>query len=89
MRKIYLTLLGFSILLTVFAANDELYCRKEADWQICRACNSLKEDCEEVDRPCKCDNMKMVKNDGSYGKLSRVVQKTNGTNPAFHSKSAF
>jgi len=66
MRKIYLTLLGFSILLTVFAANDELYCKKEAAWQICRSCNTLDKDCEEVDRPCKCDNMKMVKNDGSY-----------------------
>jgi len=69
MRKIYLTLLGFSIILAIVAANDEFYCIKEEMFQICKPCNfgNDKNNCE--DRPsdkCKCDNLKMVKSDGGF-----------------------
>jgi len=70
MRKIHLTLLGFSTILTIVAANDEFYCRQEAgQFQICKTCNFYTDKKNCKDRPadeCKCDNMKMVKNDDSY-----------------------
>ena len=72
MRKIYLTLLGFSTILVIVSANDEFYCRQEAgQFQICKTCNFYTDKKNCKDRPsdeCKCDNMRMVKSDGSYGK---------------------
>jgi len=66
MKKIYLTLLGFSITLGIVAANDEFYCIKEDKFQICKPCNFGKDKKNCKDRPadvCKCDNLKMVKLD--------------------------
>jgi len=68
MRKSYLTLLGFSIILAVVTANNEFYCIKEASkFQICKTCNfGNDKECANEQIGCKCDNLKMVKNDASF-----------------------
>ena len=69
MRKIYLTLLGFSITLAIVAANDEFYCIKTEMYQTCKPCNFGKDKNNCEDRPsdkCKCDNLKMVKTDDIF-----------------------
>ena len=80
MKKTFVFLLGFSLIIVVFATNDEFYCNFDpGKHKICRRCNSLDEDCEgpKENEGCKCDNMEMGKNDDSGEKIYFQVCCTN------------
>ena len=64
MAKTYTALLCLLVILSAVIASDEWYCKfRRDDYQICRRCKSLDENCEQAPRQCKCENLKFANND--------------------------
>ena len=41
--------------------SDEYYCKKTLDWEVCRRCINITQECETTEDSCSCDNIGLYK----------------------------